>query len=460
MNIQFFCLKDSIFHPKTMKKTLKFFVYFITIIIVIGAISIEKIDRIPFEKTEHYNEWQKRLADYEFSESQGEMSVGWSKVNITPTVPGPMAGYGSRKGKAFEVVHDSVFVRVLAVKNGGKVVYFLSADMLIIPPNVTEKLQGFLKSENINLKDVHLSATHTHNSFGGWGNSLTGRLFAGSYDPKIEENVAKKFQKAILDSKENLKPSKLYYSESIDKEDIRNRLGIDDGWVDSEIRSIVFNRNDGSKANLITYGAHSTVLNSKTMAISRDYPGVVMDSLEKENKTFGIFLAGAVGSMGPIEKGKDDFDEVNNQGKGVLKHLTFLENREIGKTLISDYLEVPMNKPSARISKNYALRSWAFKYLFGDYPTFIKITKLGNTLILGMPCDFSGELMVELDAYAKSKGIDLIITSFNGSYVGYITSDRLYDRDLYETTTMSWYGYQNGAYFSKIVEGIIDKVSK
>jgi hypothetical protein len=443
-----------------MKKTLQFFVYFLIFIIVICAISIEKIDRIPFEKTEHYKEWQTRLAAHEFSESQGEMSVGWSKVNITPSVPGPMAGYGSRKGKAFEVVHDSVFVRVLAVKNGDRIVYFLSADMLIIPPNVTEKLQELLKSNAINLNDVHLSATHTHNSFGGWGNSLTGRLFAGTYDPKVEENLAEKFQKAILNSKSNLMPAKLYYSESVDKEDIRNRLGISDGWVDSEIRSVIFRRNDGSTANLITYGAHSTVLNSKTMAISRDYPGVVMDSLEKENKTFGIFMAGAVGSMGPIEKGKDDFDEVNNQARGVLKHLSFSDNKEISNTLLSEYLEVPMNKPSARITKNYALKSWAFKYLFGDYPTFIKITKLGNTLILGMPCDFSGELMIELDAYAKSKGIDLIITSFNGSYVGYITSDRLYDRDLYETTTMSWYGYQNGAYFSKIVKDVINKVNK
>jgi len=108
-----------------------------------------------------------------------------------------------------------------------------------------------------------------------------------------------------------------------------------------------------------------------------------------------------VGSMGPIEKGKDDFDEVNNQARGVLKHLSFSDNKEISNTLLSEYLEVPMNKPSARITKNYALKSWAFKYLFGDYPTFIKITKLGNTLILGMPCDFSGELMIELDAYAK-----------------------------------------------------------
>lgn len=85
---------------------------------------------------------------------------------------------------------------------------------------------------------------------------------------------------------------------------------------------------------------------------------------------------------------------------------------------------------------------------------------LGNTLIIGLPCDFSGEIMAELDKYATQKGINLMITSFNGSYTGYITHDMLYDLDLYETTTMSWYGFQNGKYFKEIVKDIVDKIEK
>jgi hypothetical protein len=293
---------------------------------------------------------------------------------------------------------------------------------------------------------------------GGWGSSLTGRLFAGSYDAKVEIELAYKFSLSIMNSNKNLLSGSVFYDETIDSEDIRNRLGVADGMIDSEIRSLIFERNDGSKASLITYGAHSTVLNSKTMAISRDYPGVLLDSLEKSQFDFGIFMAGAVGSMGPIEKGKDDFDEVNNQANGVLKHLTFLQKQSLEGSLISDYIEIPMNHASARISENYALRSWAFKYLFGDYPTYIKVTKIGKTLIIGMPCDFSGELMIALDAYAKVSGLDLIITSFNGSYIGYVTHDRLYDRGLYESSTMSWFGYQNGAYFTHIVKDLVDKL--
>ena len=80
-------------------------------------------------------------------------------------------------------------------------------------------------------------------------------------------------------------------------------------------------------------------------------------------------------------------------------------------------------------------------------------------LMVGMPCDFSGELVAELDAYAKTKGLNLLVTSFNGCYIGYITHDKHYDRDLYETKTMSWYGPYNGAYLQEVVKDIIDKLS-
>ncbi|HLO43474.1 MAG TPA: neutral/alkaline non-lysosomal ceramidase N-terminal domain-containing protein [Leadbetterella sp.] len=441
-----------------MRKFLKVFGYFILVLAVLAFASIEKIDRTDIKETRHFKQWKELVKSLNVKETTGDFSVGWSKVNITPLVAGPMAGYGSRKGKAFDAVHDSVYVRVLALKNSQDTVYFLSADMLIIPPNVVEKLKSILQQQRISLRNIHFSATHTHNSLGGWGNSLTGRLFAGSYDPKVEIELATKFSLAIQKSKENLVQSKVFYNEVIDNEDIRNRLGVEDGKIDNEIRSLFFERQDGSKASLVTYGAHSTVLNSKTMQISRDYPGVLLDSLEKNKLDFGIYLAGAVGSMGPIEKGNDDFDEVKNQANGVLKHLNFKDSKELANTLTSAYIEIPMNHPSARISKNYALRPWVFKYLFGDYPTYIKMTKIGQTLVLGMPCDFSGEIMIELDAYAKSKGLDLMITSFDGSYIGYVTHDRLYDRGLYETSTMSWFGFQNGGYFAQIVKDLIDEV--
>jgi hypothetical protein len=443
-----------------MKKLKRVFLIVIGIILLMGICLIERIERIPYVKTEHYEKWLKQLANLKFETTDGKLEIGWAKENITPEMPGPMAGYGSRRGKFYGMVHDSVFIRAVAIKNPQKTIYFVSADLLIVPPNVTEKLADLLRKENISLSDVHLSATHSHNSLGGWGNSLTGSLFAGKYNPKVEMFLAESFFQTILKARTRCVEGEILYSEAIDSDDIRNRLNVSDGWTDNEIRGLVFKRKDGEKAILLTYAAHSTVLNSATFALSRDYPGALLDSLDTSGWSFGIYMAGAVGSMGPVEKGINDFDEVNNLAGGIFKHLKEITETQNGNQITSAYFEIPMNKPSARISKNWAIRPWAFKYLFGDYPTYLKLTKIGKTLVIGMPCDFSGELMTDLDAYAKTKGLDLIITSFNGSYVGYVTSDRLYELDLYETTTMSWYGYQNGAYFSRIVKDLVDKVAE
>jgi hypothetical protein len=118
---------------------------------------------------------------------------------------------------------------------------------------------------------------------------------------------------------------------------------------------------------------------------------------------------------------------------------------------------LPLRKPSPRLNQTFALRPWVFRWAFGDYPSFVKAARIGDILMVGLPCDFSGELVAELSRYASNKGLRLIITSFNGAYAGYVTDDRHFDKDQYETITMSWFGPYNGAYFQEVVKDVIDK---
>jgi len=447
-------------------KFLKILAKTILIIVILMAILFlvlfKKIDRTPYNQTEHYKKWKFELSNFKPVKlnSNEDFQVGWSKVNITPPAPGPMAGYGNRRGKFYESVHDSVFVRVISIKNQNKEVFLLSADLLIIPPNVTTLLYKKLDSLGMSKENFHLSATHTHNSIGGWGETITGKLFAGKYNPEIENFLVDKFLEAILNSKKNQIAARIIYAEAVDNEDIRNRLGLEGGKVDPEIRTLLINRKDGSRGHLVSYGAHSTILDSQTMLLSRDYSGVLVDSLEKNRVQFAIFMAGAVGSMGPVPRGNDDFDELNNQAMSIIKKLpnVYADSLEISD-LQSYSLSLPLRKPNPKIFKNWGLRSWVFDILFGKAENNISITKINNTLMIGLPCDFSGELMANLDLYAKQKGLDLIVTGFNGGYIGYVTDDAHFDKELYETTTMAWYGYQNGAYFSEIIRDIIDKMA-
>ena len=54
----------------------------------------------------------------------------------------------------------------------------------------------------------------------------------------------------------------------------------------------------------------------------------------------------------------------------------------------------------------------------------------------------------------------MIVTSFNGDYVGYITEDEHYDHASHaEVRTMNWVGPYFGEYFSNVIMEGVKKVA-
>ncbi len=448
---------------KFVKILLKIIGYFFLIILLAVATMITTMDTTPYKEMAYYKEWKGLIANVKADTvvAADTFKVGWAKVNITPAAPTPMAGYGNRRGRPYVAVHDSLFIRAMVIDNGGVQAAIIAADLLIIPPTVTKLVQGKLTAKQIPFDQVFFGATHSHNSVGGWGTGISGLFFSGKYNQATVDRLAEAIFQAIVNAKAKLEPAQLTYMEAQDSTDIRNRLVGEEGGIDPEIRSIAFVKANGEKAILSSYAAHSTIIDSKNMKLSRDYPGVLVDSLENKHYNFAMYMAGAVGSMGPIEKGSDDFDEMKNQANGVKNAIlaSTVKEAETKPILQAITIPLPLRDPSPRLTMSIVLRSWAFKKAFGEFPVYVKALRIGNILMVGMPCDFSGELVGGLDAYAKTKGLNLMVTSFNGGYIGYITHDKYFDRDLYETKTMSWYGPYNGAYLQEVIKDIIDKLS-
>ncbi len=80
--------------------------------------------------------------------------------------------------------------------------------------------------------------------------------------------------------------------------------------------------------------------------------------------------------------------------------------------------------------------------------------------MLGTPCDFSGELTPAIDVVANQRGLRTMVTSFNGTYIGYITLDKHYDVNHYETRLMNWYGPGNGSYLSECLIDMLEALSQ
>jgi neutral ceramidase len=444
----------------------------VLLIVVLLACMLTTVDDTPYQEMAYYKEWKKsvhRLSSTNH-QSRGEpspitnhdsLNVGWAKVNFTPKSPTPMAGYGVRRGALYTSVQDSIYVRAVVIKNGNTKAALVAADLLIIPPAVTEQLKAKLKATGIPFEQVYLGATHSHNSMGGWSDGIVGKLFGGEFNEANVTWIADAIVKAVQLAQKNVQPASIGYHELADTARVKNRA-FKEGTIDPYLRTVRFIRQDGQKAILCSYAAHSTIMSSDNMALSRDYPGVLVDSLENGEANFAMFMSGAVGSMGPKIEGDSDEIKVTAEADSlesdVQKQLMLIQPFQ-NPAFQMVTLPLPLRHPVPRVSTGLSMRPWVFRWAFGDYPNYVKAMRLGNVLMIGFPCDFSGELVAEMSAYAEKKGLKLMVTSFNGGYIGYVTPDKYYGKDSYETMTMNWFGPYNGAYFQEIARDLIDKMS-
>lgn len=426
---------------------------------------IRRVDRTPVEQTEFHAQMLSILdsvqKQWTATDTSTGLLAGWAKANLTPIKPMPTAGYGKREGKPYQTIHDSIYARAIYLQQGQTQAAIVSCDLLIIPPELTILLKQKMPSIGMDFSQVYIGATHSHNSIGGWGKRYIGELFAGKYDAAMVNQLADKIVQAINIAKGKAKPVQISYASMAQPDLVKNRTVGDKGTEDPFLRALYLQSKEpnAAKAILTSFAAHATTLSDSVMRLSRDYPGQLVDGLEK-NLGFdqALHLAGAVGSMGPEEEAsKTDWEQLTHLAKGLenaIQQNTFSQQLQPNLQVLT--LKLPMREPQWRFAKDWSFRHWLWTKLYGDYDNEVKMLRLGNLVMVGLPCDFSGELMKDLTDYAATKGKQLMVTSFNGGYVGYITKDSYYDLPGYETRIMNWFGPGNAAYFSEVVRKLVD----
>ncbi len=456
-----------------MKKALKWlFRIFIGLIVFCLLSSIflfEKVDRSPYKEKAYYKEMMAQLDTFQLDtdlQNGTYFKAGWAEKNITPDYMPDLAGYGIRDKAT--CLHDSVFVRTFVFDNGKNKAAFVSVDLLIFPPVIEKQLRIRAKELGYQPENLYFSATHSHSAPGGWAEGPAGRILAGSYKEEYVTKVVESIIDALKLAEGNLEEAETGLGIFNGTGFVRNRINMPDSKIDPWIRVFKIRKKSGAQAAIIAYSAHANCLKMNYTCISGDYPARMIDKIKKSGKiNFAMYAAGMVGSHTPKPIMVNDSVELQNESfitnygdklGGLINVSIDSIKLDNSYSLATAVLTLPLREPHLKLSKDWRVRPWVFNLLFGDYEPTIKLLKINDVLFIGTPCDFSGELMVDFNQLCKERNIKLVITSFNGGYIGYINVDKYYDENKAETRDMNWFGPYNQAYFTEIIQKILKKI--
>jgi hypothetical protein len=440
---------------KTVFLSLAFF------LVILLVTTVNLVDRTPYKKMDFYKSMATRLDSLKLNYSQSSPTdsiiVGWAEKNITPDSPAPLAGYGARDSKTYEGILDSIFIKTIYLETIETKVAIVTADLLIIHPEVDQYVTSHLP-DNWSRDQIYFTASHSHSSIGGWAPKFVGELFAGTYDKDMVEFLGKAVLKTLEEAEIMSNTGSVVYSEIMADDLMKNRLVKDKGIIDPWLKVLRLQR-DSTLGLLNIFSAHATCYDHQNKKLSGDYPGILNQSLMGDSTySMAAFAAGAVGSMGPNPTNKEEpATEIATKLKEQLDLLRFLgAGNPLNSNLKVFRMDLPLRAPQVKIAKHFAFRPYLFNAAFGEYSAQISVLQLGNLVMIGLPLELSGELAVPLYQYARSVGLNLVITSFNGGYFGYVVKDEWYDLEKYESRTMSWLGHDSGAYISEVIIKLLD----
>lgn len=442
-------------------------------VLAIAVVCLDGVDYRPYLREKYYADTVARLQAIAATNNivQGNLEAGFGRALLTPKINAPqnnagkgefrslpLAGYGSRHGKPAQGVHDDLYVKAVALRVGHRLGIMVGMDALIVPAEVTDLAIEQLQHEiGLSRDQLYLSATHTHSSLGGWGEGKVAEAFAGGLQPGVRIWFANRIVVAVHEALADLKPAELGEGRLPAPEFVRNRVVGNSGSVDPEFSYILLKQSAGKTAVLGSYAAHATVLSSDLLEFSADYPGYWQRAVEQATGGLAVFLAGGVGSHSPLPP-EHGFAGAERMGQALAqKVLAQLPQLALTNSIAFGILGVQVSLPptNVRLTDGLRLRPWLARQILPvRETTFLQAFRLGDSVWVSTPCDFSGELVLGIKADLNRRGINPVITSFNGDYIGYVILPKYYHLDGYEPRTMSFFGPNVPDYFSDLIRSM------
>jgi hypothetical protein len=416
--------------------------------------------------------------------SKGErtvVSAGFSKVSISPPIGAPLAGFAARQGMC-EGIHDDLFARALVIESNGKNLVFVSLDVLAVSSEFVARVRTKIEERTGIRKDaVMIASTHTH------AGPVTVKTFfnpEGTLDGDYMNLLAKAIEDSVFDAWNGKFAARVGVGSGYVSGIGVNRRTPDKKPIDEEIGIIKIENADGqTRAVLINYACHPTVLGSDNLLATGDFPHFAVEKVEQAIGAdgFAMFVNGTQGNIsmghsselsaiGIITPGRTfenaaklgykladatlevlpgilteescELAVANSLVNFPLKDLPNIEEaaqnfRRAEETLAqmsqSDAVEESMKAKSqllyASITKFYAHET---ALLDGHLPVELQAVRIGDAVFLAVPGEVFVEIGLELKRRAPNK--TYIVGIANG-YIGYFPTETAHAVGGYEVVS-------------------------
>lgn len=242
--------------------------------------------------------------------------AGFSRVNITPVMGTPIAGY--YKPRFVEGVLDELEINALALSCGETKAVLLSFDLCGIKRTLMQKVSAAIsEATGLPPEAIYLHTTHTHTGpcMPDYHDMAAGsEALVEEYFTLLCHRAADAARMALAD----LKPAKMGYGVGeapniafirrfrMKDGSIKTNPGVDNpdivepiGQVDERVNVIRFDREGGDTLVLVNFGDHPDVVGGSL--ISADWPSFLRKTVEKTlGHTKCIFFNGAQGDVNHV----------------------------------------------------------------------------------------------------------------------------------------------------------------
>ncbi len=351
------------------------------------------------------------------------LKAGAVKAEITPDLGVPLNGYGARLGKGARAVHDPLWAHVLYLADDETELFLVSLDLCVVDRELREKVL-LMAPENFPVQNIIMTATHTHNGFGGMCKNYPFRFVSGRYMPELVERTAHIIGQALHDAKNKAQNAVMGYG-TIQQNDLTCNRRYPGGPMDPQIGFIVVEDANGKEIAIIANMAgHPTSIGDEDFySFSADYPGYYYLEIEQlaSPGCVPFFLNGAEGNQ---------TIQAPQQTSG------WARTEKVGRLLAQRVYEAQKNVPLSEVKLKLTAQEIPLPMSIADFlpqKTIFHSLKINDLAISFFPGELCVEFALQLREYALSEGFKYHFTvGLANDYLLYFVPKHLLFDKTYE----------------------------